>query len=207
MFDMSKAECAMPNPEFLKALSALVLSVLLALWPGSECVAGPASTAGSGSETSVLTIRGYGFPSQIAGMSRALAKEYEIPELGFTIRYESPDKAIWADIFVYDQKLDAASAERAGDANDQLTLGVRAMKNAVARGRYKTANYGEISREGQFATIHISAESDGRRMDFFDAVAVHKAKFVQLRISAPEGRNSTSLQTSFLNALSRQFGI
>jgi hypothetical protein len=197
----------MPKPEFLKALNALVLSVLLALWLGSECVARPASTAGSGSEISVLRIKGYDFPGAIAGMSRALVKEYEIPELGFTIRYESPDKAIWADIFVYDQKLDTSSAERAGDANNQLTLGVRAMKNAVARGRYKSASYGEVSREGPFATIHISAESDGRRMDIFDAVAVHKAKFIQLRISAPEGRNSTSLQTSFLNALSRQFGI
>jgi hypothetical protein len=129
----------MHKPEILKVLSALSLSVVLALWPGIECVAGPASPTGSGRETSVLTIKGYNFPGEIAGMSRGLAKEYEIPELGFTIRYESPDKAIWADIFVYDQKLGSSSAERAGDANDQLTLGIRAMENAVARGRYKSA--------------------------------------------------------------------
>lgn len=197
----------MHKPEFSKALGALLLSIVLALWPASQSFAQAAKHHPSINQTASSAIHESDFPTRIAGMARVGMQEYGVPELGFSVRYVSPDKVSWADIYIYDKGLDLGSAASASHADNEIRSSLGDVKTLVERGVYKDASYGPIAREGKFATVHIRADIHNRRTASILAMAVHNSKFVKLRLSTPDGPKSLAVQSSFLNALSRELGI
>src|SRR3954467_2026886 len=110
----------MHKPEFLKALGALLLFMGLALWPASKTVAQAARHLPSTSQAASSSIHESDFPPRIGGMAKAGTQGYGVPELGFSVRYVSPDKVSWADIYIYDKGLDLGSTAPAGHVDNEI---------------------------------------------------------------------------------------
>lgn len=159
-----------------------------------------------------LVVESFSFPPQIVGMARAWTNRYGAG-LGFSVRYMAAEESAWADVYIYDRQMDLSRGSGSDHAANEIALALREINQMVARGIYRGAKVVERGAELGFEKAYVSIDAKdlpgrtSRRTDSFIFVAVHRGKFVKIRLSVPQGPNSASIAKSFLKAYSRTLGV
>jgi hypothetical protein len=189
-----------------KAIRSIILygwflcAVLLSL-SSNHAVAQPVRSALS-PEIEIVDIEGFGFPRHIAGMLRNQKIDYKVPGLGFSVFYGRPGDT-WADIYIYDKRLDLTSGSPLHLARKELESAIGDVEEHVKMGNYQSAVIQGQSTSGLFAKAHVKIKQNGKERDSFVFITVNKGKFVKIRLTSSAGAAADRIAQNFLSEYNR----
>ncbi|WP_243368165.1 hypothetical protein [Microvirga solisilvae] len=187
----------------LRLLGSWSFSLGLILVPAftSQAVADPVR---SPIPAQVTQVDGYPFPSKIAGLARGQKVDYNVPGLGFSVRYEMPGES-WADIYIYDLGQDLASEDPRQLAAEQRDSALSDIKAHVSNGTYQEAKVVTKADTASYAKAHLSITQKNTTRDSFVFVTVAKKNFVKIRYTT-SAKNADRIAEQFASEYVRQLG-
>ncbi|WP_112664203.1 hypothetical protein [Microvirga flavescens] len=185
-------------------LWVLCLITLGIIAPASHSFAqSSVDSALSASRARDLVIEGYSFPREIVGMARSIVQRYG-GDAGFSVRYSSPDKSTWADVYVYDESRDRSQRSETKNAAKEVSAALGEIDRMVSAGIYKQAQVLKRWNESGYDAASLRIEMKDQTVPSFLFVTVNRDKFVKIRLSSRSGSNAHLIASSFAKAYSRK---
>jgi hypothetical protein len=189
---------------FRSALLSLCAMAFFAVGPRAS-FAQPLSRSAEGAEAQSVKREGFSFPRRLAGFERGDMKDFEPenPGLGFSFRYERP--LTWADVYIYDKGLSLPRKADMAMAIEERERAIGDIERFAKEGTYERAPITSRGTYRGFARAALRITQKGATRDSFVYVAVHKGKFVKLRVSSTAGPASAKLADDLASALFQRF--